>query len=346
MHLSDLFEDTPSGRRVLIIYPGRFHPFHKGHAHVFQTLKDMFPEATVVIATSAVQDESKSPFHFLEKKLMMEAGGVHPSEIVQVKSPYSAKEVYQHEDPDNTILIYAVGKEVDRLKPGSYLPLPENKNGNIDLDMCRVISDGDEPKPGKKQSARKYQINIPVHEFTVLGKKMTGATEIRSMYPTLDDKEATMFVQDLFGTEKTEKIRTIMDQRIGRNERDSTMESVIKRANVLLEYIGKGQQHDPHIGMHHKPSGTKGAPGMQRINTDDRHTIYGGHKAVFVRVGKSLEKIVKKLHELRGDSTKRGDAKIHWPSRRDYQSIESALDAIESLIAEYAEEHNPNQVPD
>ena len=37
-------------RDVVVIYPGRFHPFHKGHASVYEHLRSKFPN--VFIATS------------------------------------------------------------------------------------------------------------------------------------------------------------------------------------------------------------------------------------------------------------------------------------------------------
>lgn len=51
--------------KTLVIYPGRFQPFHKGHAQVFQWLKNKFGDA--YIATSDKVEAPKSPFNFKEK---------------------------------------------------------------------------------------------------------------------------------------------------------------------------------------------------------------------------------------------------------------------------------------
>jgi len=46
--------------KILAVYPGRFQPFHKGHAQVYQWLKNKFGDA--VIATSDKVEAPKSPF--------------------------------------------------------------------------------------------------------------------------------------------------------------------------------------------------------------------------------------------------------------------------------------------
>jgi cytidyltransferase-like protein len=69
MRLYDLFENENSN--LVVIYPGRFHPFHIGHGKVYQYLKKQFPGAKVYIASSNKTDAHKSPFAFDEKKKMM-----------------------------------------------------------------------------------------------------------------------------------------------------------------------------------------------------------------------------------------------------------------------------------
>jgi cytidyltransferase-like protein len=75
----------------IVIYPGRFHPFHKGHAAVFKHLKEKYGK--VFISTSDKVDPPKSPFTFAEKKQMMIHAGIPSSAIVQTKNPYQAVEI-------------------------------------------------------------------------------------------------------------------------------------------------------------------------------------------------------------------------------------------------------------
>jgi len=68
---------------TVVIYPGRFHPFHKGHKSVYDALVKRFGKNRVYIATSNKVDPPKSPFTFDEKRAMMALTGVDPSRVVQ-----------------------------------------------------------------------------------------------------------------------------------------------------------------------------------------------------------------------------------------------------------------------
>ena len=87
---------------TVVIYPGRFHPFHKGHKSVYDTLVKRFGNERVFIATSAKVDPPKSPFTFEEKRAMIALTGIDPSRVIQTKSPYQATEITDNYDPKNT----------------------------------------------------------------------------------------------------------------------------------------------------------------------------------------------------------------------------------------------------
>ena len=123
---------------TLVVYPGRFHPFHRGHKGSYDWLTKKFGDNSVYIATSDKQDPETSPFSFGEKVAMMTKLGVPASHVVQVKNPYQAKEIVDQlsdEEKATTALVFAVSqKDTGRFsfapkKDGSpsYLqPLPEN----------------------------------------------------------------------------------------------------------------------------------------------------------------------------------------------------------------------------
>ena len=107
----------------VVIYPGRFHPFHKGHKSVYDTLIKRFGKQNVFISTSNKIDPPKSPFSFEEKRAMMALTGIDPSRVVQVKNPYQATEITDSYDENNTILLFAVSdKDMEEDPRFSFKP--------------------------------------------------------------------------------------------------------------------------------------------------------------------------------------------------------------------------------
>ena len=174
----------------LVIYPGRFHPFHKGHASVYNTLVKQFGAGKVFIATSDKVAPPKSPFSFEEKKQMMLLTGIPASAIVQTKNPYQALEVVEKYDPKNTILMFAVS-EKDMAEDPRF--------------SFKVKKDG---SPSYFQPAGKnmlplekhgYIITVPTLSFKVLGQPMKSATEFRSNFASADEDTQQKMLADLFG---------------------------------------------------------------------------------------------------------------------------------------------------
>jgi hypothetical protein len=125
MYIADLFETyvTEAGPQLVVLYSGRFQPFHLGHGEVFQVLQSQFGRNNVYIGTSNKTELPKSPFNFSEKVQFMHAAGIPSDRIMQVVSPYKLPE---HFDPANTIFVVAVGApDRDRLRPDSI-----KKDGN------------------------------------------------------------------------------------------------------------------------------------------------------------------------------------------------------------------------
>lgn len=126
MFIADLFENyvAEAGPQLVVIYPGRFQPFHLGHKEVFESLKNKFGRDNVYIATSNKTELPKSPFNFSDKTVFMTAAGVPGDRIIEVTNPYKLPE--PQFNPANTIFIAAVGSpDRDRLRPDSV-----KKDGN------------------------------------------------------------------------------------------------------------------------------------------------------------------------------------------------------------------------
>jgi len=122
--------DKPEIKKVVVVYAGRFQPFHKGHYATYQKLVSKFGANNVYIGTSNDTSGPKSPFNFNEKKtIMTKMFGISPNKIVQVKNPYAPKEILSGMDGKTTAYVAAVGqKDADRLA-GKYFKPYNGKTG-------------------------------------------------------------------------------------------------------------------------------------------------------------------------------------------------------------------------
>jgi cytidyltransferase-like protein len=195
----------------LVIYPGRFHPFHLGHKASYDWLTQQFGENSVFIASSEKQDPETSPFKYGDKVTMMTKLGVPAGRIKKVKNPYQATEItdaLSDEEKANTVLIFAVSdKDARRFnyKPRadgspSYLqPLPDNKKGM------------------KPMTQHGYVVMTPTVNFQVQGADANSASQIRKLYTAGNDNDRDQIIVDLYGAADPE-LRDIFDQALGVNK--------------------------------------------------------------------------------------------------------------------------------
>jgi hypothetical protein len=192
--------------KQVVIMPGGFHPFHAGHAALYQSARQAFPSADVYVA--ATNDTSTRPFPFAIKEKLAKLAGVEPGHFVQVKSPFQALEITQKFNPEDTQLIF-VRSEKDSAKPPqpggvkkngepSYLQ-PYNKNSTAPMNQ------------------HGYMAYLPTVEF---GPGMTSATEIRTAWPQLNEKRKTALVMSLYpATQKNPRLAAnvvqMLDNAIG-----------------------------------------------------------------------------------------------------------------------------------
>ena len=116
--------NKPKVTQSIIIYGGRFQPFHKGHYAAYQNLVSEFGKANVYIGTSNDTSSDKSPFSFKEKKeIATKMFGIPASKFVKVNNPYRPMEILSKYDGKITQYIAAVGeKDASRLKSGYFKP--------------------------------------------------------------------------------------------------------------------------------------------------------------------------------------------------------------------------------
>lgn len=192
--------------RTVVIYPGRFQPFHQGHKASYDQLASQFGD--VYIATSGVQAPVTSPFSFNDKLAMMTKTGVPSGRVVQVKNPYQAQEITQDiSNPEDTVLIFAVSEkdmgEDPRFKFGV------KKDGTPSY-MQPYPAGGKGVKP---MTVHAYVMVTPTVNFKVKGKDANSATEIRKMYIAGNDADRTQIITDLYG-EPEPALKDIFDARL------------------------------------------------------------------------------------------------------------------------------------
>ena len=191
----------------VIIYAGRFHPFHKGHLASYNYLTKQFGEDSVYIATSNTQAPSTSPFSFEEKQKMMEVLGINPAKVVKVKSPYRAEEITGRFDPENTQLVFALSeKDIGRFQftkkdgsPGYMQPMPANEGH-----MKPMVDHG-------------YVTLTPTVNFKIAGKNLNSASAIRNAYIEADKKNRQRILTDLYGTAGKE-LKGLFDEKMSMAE--------------------------------------------------------------------------------------------------------------------------------
>lgn len=169
--------------KQLVIMPGGFHPFHAGHLALYQSAEQAFPGADVKVA--ATNDTSARPFPFALKEKLAQLAGVPAGNFYQVKSPFRAEEITQHYDPADTQLIF-VRSEKDANKP----PVAGGTKKDGSPAYLQPISDDMAP-----MNQHAYMVYLPTVEFD---PGMTSATEIRSAWPTLNNKRKTALVMSLY----------------------------------------------------------------------------------------------------------------------------------------------------
>lgn len=195
--------EAVDNKQTLVIYPGGFHPFHLGHASVFDHLANKFSDGEVFVA--ATDTKTERPFGFDDKKFLANQSGVPKNRFVQVKSPYKAEEITKDFDPDNTVLIFAVSeKDRDRF---SFAPKKDGSSAYFQP----YSEDSDAP-----MSKHGYIYIVPKIDFSIAGKVIDSASKIRQMYTDGDDEERENIIKDLYPLAKApKKIKRVLDSTLG-----------------------------------------------------------------------------------------------------------------------------------
>ena len=216
--------------------PGGFHPFHAGHAALYQSALNAFPDADVYVA--ATNSQETRPFPFAVKEKLAKLAGVADKHFVQVKSPFRAEEITSHYNPNEDVLIF-VRSEKD--KNESPKPGGTKKDGSPSYFQPWT---GKDVQPFSKHA---YFAYLPTVEF---GPGIKSATEIRNAWPKLDDRRKTAMVMSLYPrSQKNQKLAAnivaMLDQVMGGQEisEGPYVQRIVhpKKINLFVR-MGKGSR--------------------------------------------------------------------------------------------------------
>jgi hypothetical protein len=207
----------------LVIYPGRFHPFHRGHRASYEYLAKKYGADHVYIATTGVQAPVTSPFTFADKVRMITTLGIPSGHVVKVANPYQSREItdkISKEEKDNTVLIFALSaKDAERFNfapkrdgsPSYLQPMPEN------LKQLKPMTD------------HAYVEITPTVNFKVRGKDANSASQIREFYIKGNNNDRDQIIAELYG-EAYPELRDIFDDRLGVTEQ---VQKIVREAQSI-----------------------------------------------------------------------------------------------------------------
>ena len=143
--------------KTIVVYSGRFQPFHKGHYATYENLIKKFGKDSVYIATSNKTDNQKSPFNFREKKIIMQKMfGIPSNKIVEVRNPYAPMEVLANYPEETTGFITVVGEKDEMRLSGKYFTPYKGKVEMGYKDKGYVYASPAQPNPISGTDVRKW----------------------------------------------------------------------------------------------------------------------------------------------------------------------------------------------
>lgn len=197
--------------KVFAIYPGRFHPFHKGHKGVYDWLSAKFGQESVYITMTGVTDPIKSPFTFEERKKMVGLTGVDPTHVIQVTNNYNITPLTNQLPIDiNKDAVFFTVSQKDMSEDPRFKNFTKKDGSPSYLQLLPKSS-----KEIKTASTHGYLIVAPTTTFKVLGKDASSASELRSDFVGLNDENKKKFVTDLFG-KFDQEVYDIMNSKLNR----------------------------------------------------------------------------------------------------------------------------------
>jgi hypothetical protein len=221
--------------KVVVVYSGRFQPFHKGHYATYDHLVKKFGKDNVYIGTSDVTDNKKSPFGFKEKKaIMMKMFGIPSNKIVQIKNPYAPQEILNNFNSDTTGFITVVGEKDSSRLSGKYFTPYKGKVEEPYLEKGYVYAAPAQPNAISGTDVR-YWLSA--------GNEEERKKNFTKAYPKFDDQIFKMI------TLKLKKLKECINEEIKLNVNvgDTLLMGKFKNKKVIVKSIGKDEWGMPTI---------------------------------------------------------------------------------------------------
>jgi hypothetical protein len=221
--------------KVVVVYSGRFQPFHKGHYATYDNLVRKFGKDSVYIGTSNVTDSKKSPFNFKEKKaIMMQMFGIPSSKIVNVKNPYAPEEILKKYDSDRTGLIVVVGEKDENRLSGKYFTPYKGKVEQGYLDKGYVYASPAQSNPISGTDVR-YWLSA--------GSSEERKKNFTKAYPKFDSQIFKLITLKLKGLKECINEEIKLNVKVG----DTLLMGKFKNKKVVVKSIGEDEWGMPTI---------------------------------------------------------------------------------------------------
>lgn len=220
--------------QVIGIYPGRFHPFHKGHAASFKQLAQKFGLDNTYLAISSKQEQPKSPFSAQDRAKMAMALGIPNKNIIAVRNPYAAQEYIDqlNLDPEHTAIVFGVSKKDMEGDPALGIPPDPRFSFSAKKDGSPSYLQPFNKKKVDPMSQHGYVMSTDVAEFPIAGKSMRDASAIRKAYAGADNKTKMRILTDLYG-DAAEKMKPVFDNNL------QVTESIRRLINQIKPMLGE-----------------------------------------------------------------------------------------------------------
>jgi hypothetical protein len=301
--VESILGEAASIDKQIVVYSGRFQPFHKGHFATYQNLVKKFGADSVYIGTSNVTDNKKSPFNFNEKKaIMMKMFGIPSSKIVNVKNPYAPTEILSKYNDKTTGLIVVVGEKDENRLGGKYFTPYKGKVTEPYLDRGYVYAAPATANPISGTDVR-YWLSA--------GSEEERKKNFTKAYPKFDDQVFKMI------TLKLKKLKECINEEIKLNVKvgDTLLMGKFKNKKIVVKSIGEDEY------------------GMPTIN---------GKKATTFRIPKKDENIIKEesgIWSIPND----GNSVTGYQWNKDWDDYDKAKYYLQGLTGWITKEEKPSE---
>ena len=138
---------------------------------------------------------------------MIQSAGIDPNFVVQTTNPYLASEIIGKYNSDNTKVIFAVSeKDMEGDKP-------RFKFGTKRDGTPSYFQPFESVGESEFMSKHGYIDVLPTMDFSILGKDIRSASQIRDIYKKGDEKLRRELIIDLYGS-MDEEVKRIFDNKL------------------------------------------------------------------------------------------------------------------------------------